>query len=171
MPAPYSNAATGAGHIAPAAAAAAAGAGVPTAAGTDDDGSHASDGFCITRGEDALIESSEASVTSASASAATTHGTLSNPLSPNYDTAPAARESPTVPSMGALAPLPQPQTHHQQQQQQHRWDQPILPRKAISSHIAGTGTFMVMYQRGHEGGFDCGLVDGPVDGAHPTRDI
>ena len=152
LPGPYSDPAFA--HAKPATGAGdtlAEAAGPPTtAAGTDDDGdgSHASDGFCIVQGVDALIDSasSEASVDSAAASAATTHGTLSNPLSPDYDAAPAAPELRTVSSMGAL---PQ-----QQQQQQQLWDRLTLPRKAISSHIAGTGTFMVLYQRGPEGGFD-----------------
>lgn len=147
VPAPYfdpafahAKPATGAGDI-PVAA------GAPTAAVTDDDGSHASNGFCIAQGMDALIESFEAS-------AATT---LSDPASPNYDATPAARESPTVPSMTALPSL-------SQHQQQHRWGRlmpsPPTSRKAISSHIAGTGTFMVMYQRGPAGGFD-GWSRGP----------
>ena len=117
----------------------------------DDDGSHGSDGFGISQEGNSLIESSEASI--ASASAATTHGTLSNPLSPKYDAAPAGREVPTVPSTEVLPLL-------LKHQLQHRGVRLMLPCKAISSHIAGTGTFMVMYQRWLEGGFD-GWLTGP----------
>jgi hypothetical protein len=119
--------------------------GAPTGAGVTGDGGHESDELSLPddedRDEEAMVGGSGASL--ASASAATSEAALSAPPSPHYNERPASASPLLHPHAHPTHPQPQPQ-RLQSQPSQRRAGQ-AAPRKAISSHIAGTGTFMVMY--------------------------
>ncbi len=94
----------------------------------------------------------------ASASTTTSIEALSAPASPHCDEMhPTAALNPPLPPPLPLPPLQQ----HQQQWQRPRASQPPPPppppplrRKAISSHIAGTGAFLVVYDQPAHGAGD-----------------
>jgi hypothetical protein len=131
--------------------------GAPTGAGVIEDGDHESDKQSLPDDEDREDEAM-AGGSGASASAATSETALSTPASPHYGGRPAS-----------AFPLLHPHAHHPKQPHmqmqpppsQRQTGQAAL-RKDISSHIAGTGTFMVMY--------DQPPLTGEFDRLLPTRD-